>query len=192
MSQYPSANPALATLVDGVDYPQADDINSVAREVEAIGAALRGTLQHDITLATGYVVKERGRSVAMGEWTTPAFSAGNFTASGSMTWTVGSGDVITYDYMLVGKTMTLSFLIQGSTVGGTPSSSLRIAVPASAVIARTVVIPVTIVDNGTRSTGYLTANAGATYVFCNHNDDANYAASTDNTGVYGQIAFEVE
>lgn len=52
MADYPNANPSLATLVDNVDYPQADDINSVAREVEAIGAALLGTLAHDLTLAT--------------------------------------------------------------------------------------------------------------------------------------------
>src|SRR6185295_3701711 len=41
-------------------------------------------------------------------WITPSYSGGNFTANGSMTWTVDSGDVTTYAYKLLeSKTMHL-------------------------------------------------------------------------------------
>jgi hypothetical protein len=48
MANYPAADPSFTPIVDGVDYPQAADLNVVYDEVTAIGAALRGGLEHDL------------------------------------------------------------------------------------------------------------------------------------------------
>src|SRR5205085_11047721 len=57
------------------------------------------------------------------------FSAGDYTASGSMTWTVASGDVQTDTYVQRGTFVTLTSTINTSTVGGTPAGELRKAIP---------------------------------------------------------------
>lgn len=125
------------------------------------------------------------------EFATPAFSAGNFTASGSMTWTVAAGDVATYRYKIVGRTMTLQIYLNTTTVGGTLSSQLRIAVPAGRTIANNVLNNCIVLDNNVRTGGYLIASSGLTYVTVNRADAANWSASTDLTYVFGEIVFEV-
>jgi hypothetical protein len=48
-ANYPGANPAFTPKVDGVDYPQAADVNAAYDEITAIGTALRDTgLEHNL------------------------------------------------------------------------------------------------------------------------------------------------
>lgn len=68
------------------------------------------------------------RTYAVGYPQTVAFSAGNFTGNGSMTWVVSSGGQGTFLFAIVGKTLTVWFSITG-TVGGTPNNELQIAIP---------------------------------------------------------------
>lgn len=66
-ANYPTANPSFTTKQDGVDYPQATHVNAIQDEVVAIGSALRGTLQHGLTVATGGVsVTAGGLTVSSG------------------------------------------------------------------------------------------------------------------------------
>lgn len=142
--------------------------------------------------ATGGTVKERARSFAMGEWTTPTFSAGNFTGNGSMTWTVAAGDVTTYAYTVVGKKMTVLFNIVTTTVGGTPNSSLQIAIPGSFTAAKAVFSTFNYNDNGAaRAIGVAQVAASGTNILLQTMTGANWTAATDNTHVQGQITFEV-
>ena len=71
-------------------------------------------------------------------WVDVSFSAGDFTASGSMTWTVGSGDVVTFAYRKIGKHMTVAIQLTATTVGGTPDTYLYITIPAGATAAKQV------------------------------------------------------
>ena len=64
-----------------------------------------------------------------GMWITPPFSSGNFTGSGSMTWTVGAGNVGTYSYKLTGTTLTVVLSLGSTSVGGVPSTGLQVAIP---------------------------------------------------------------
>jgi hypothetical protein len=136
--------------------------------------------------------RELARSVLSGAWVTPTFAAGNFTASGSMTWTLAAGDVGTYAYVLEGKTMTVAFVLNTTTVGGTPSTGLRIAIPAGAVSAKPMYNPVLIIDNNVRGTGYAAVSAAGTVIEITRTDAANWTASTDLTYVFGEIRFEVQ
>lgn len=65
-----------------------------------------------------------------GRWITPAFASGDFTASGSMTWTVDSGDVSTDAYFLRGRTAFYQYDYLTTTIGGTLSNTLYRAIPA--------------------------------------------------------------
>lgn len=124
-------------------------------------------------------------------WTTPAFSAGNYTGSGSMTWTVDAGDVTTFAYMINGKMMTVSFYIIGTTIAGTPSDTLRIVIPASKTATKTMSAPCSISDNGTPNAGAVRVVASGTSIEITRDDNANFTAATDATSVTGQITFEI-
>ncbi len=126
-------------------------------------------------------------------WVSPAFDAANFTGNGSMTWTVASGDVTTFAYSIVGKLMFVSVQILTTTVGGTPNTQLQITIPAGKTATKTMRNLCHVIDNGTNQTGVLAVTAGATVITVRAAvNNPNWAASTDNTGVLGQIVFEID
>lgn len=144
------------------------------------------------SVSSGLGYLERGRSVALGEWTTPTFAAGNFTGNGAMTWTVIAGNVTTLRYSLVGKMMSVIFQITGTTVGGTLNTQLRIAIPGGFTAASAVVTPGAVVTNGTTVTGALAVTAGGSNILIGKDLllGTNFAAGA--TDVYGEIDFEVQ
>jgi len=174
-----------------------DTLKSVAGKVFTYLASitLTGTDGKTITCTQDTSLDE---AVAMssklaipGAWTTPAFDAGNFTASGAMTWTVEAADVVTYAYTISGKVMVISFNIAVTTVAGTPSDELHIAIPAGKTSTKTMVNSIYILDNGTRMMGRVAATAGQTHLMCAKMDNSNFAASTNATYLQGQIIFEI-
>ena len=156
------------------------DTTDVA-QISSTGLALTGS---------SHTIKERGRTTPLGEWTAVAFSAGNFTGNGAMTWTVASGDQLTYKYTLVGKTMTLAFWLTNTTVGGTPDITLQIAVPGGFTASGFTANGCSIVNNGTAEAGGW-CFANGTVVGVRRFNDAAWTASTDLTTVRGEISFEV-
>lgn len=162
-----------------------DGINGTAADIQ-IGGLSALTFKVNAS-ANGYSIESYGALVT--PWTTPAFSSGDFTGSGSMTWTVGAGNVTTFQYRIVGKTMTVIFSILGTTVAGTPSTTLRIKVPASASCPKTTVAYALVNDNGTSTAGYCQANG--TLIAIGHLPASNFLASSGATEVYGQITFEI-
>lgn len=127
-----------------------------------------------------------------GTFTTPTFDSARFTANGSMTWTVASGDVTTDAYTLQNKMMTYIFAIETTTVGGTLNNNLIITLPASKTSAKRVLIPVVIFDNSSSvaTAGYGILSASGTYIAISKSDGSNFTASTNVTSVYGSITFE--
>jgi hypothetical protein len=126
-----------------------------------------------------------------GAWITPTFSAGAFTGTGSMTWTVDAGDVTTFAYRISGRTMILAFYLLTTTVGGTPSDPLLITIPRGATAAKTILTQgLRVSDNGTLRTGYVSSTAAGTTIALGIS--ANWAASTNNTAVFGSLEFELQ
>lgn len=123
-----------------------------------------------------------------------AFNAANFSGLTSMTWTVASGDQKEFSYVLQGKMMTMFFSIETSTVGGTPSSALKLAVPGGKTIASTNIYnPISVKDaTNTVETGFAQAAAGNTFIYLYRAGNATWTASTDTTEVHGQITFGVD
>lgn len=145
-------------------------------------------------------IRERGvvwmtwylEAVATTQWITPVYSSATYTASGSMTWTVESADVVTYRYLLNGDTLVLSFDIQNSTIGGTPSTELRIGLPESLTVTTTTGALCSIRDGGTWATGILDAVDGDTFIRILRVNVANWSTATNTVNVRGQVYLEVE
>ena len=133
--------------------------------------------------------------LGLGQWTSVSFDSGNFTASGAMTWTVEEADVVNYQYMIIGKTMYVNFYINFTSVGGTPHTALRIAIPASKVITNTSLFLTLSDDAGGGNTVAVTATlSGGTYITCFKDivGTGNWATSTNTTGVFGSLVFEID
>jgi hypothetical protein len=164
--------------------------NHVTATISLAPGSGRALLEYDATTAVWRVIHHE-----QGAWITPTFAAGNFTASGSMTWTVVSGNVHTYSYKLTGRTLTVNWYIIGTTVGGTPSTNLNIAIPGGFASASEVASAYFYNDN---NAGYVAgaiyiSAAGQTVIQCWHATFAgNWAASTTQTFVAGSLTFEVQ
>jgi hypothetical protein len=119
--------------------------------VDGTGVLLRnsGTVLHVLTgtaggyvsigindLGAGGVLRERGRSLPLGEWQDEPFNAANFTAPAGMTWTVTAGAMTTNRYCLMGKTLIWQFATAETTVGGTPLNHVFVRLPAGITAAR--------------------------------------------------------
>ena len=124
---------------------------------------------------------------------TPTFAAGNFTGASAMTWTVASGDVVTYTYLLRGRRLTVDFVIDTTTVGGTPSGLLQIAIPNGYTATRVTYAALAFLgDNSTTQTlGHARVNASGTVIQISRYDAGVFSASTDATYVRGQMTLEI-
>jgi hypothetical protein len=127
-----------------------------------------------------------------GAWTAVSFSAGNFTANGSMTWTVASGDVTSHMYVEIGKTMIVAVVLNTTTVGGTPNSELRVAIPNSRTAARITYGSFAGTNNGTAITGTWGVAVSSSYIgFYLDAIASTWAASTNNTAIYATVIIEI-
>lgn len=137
---------------------------------------------------------ERGRTAPMGEWTAPAFAAGDFTATGGGTaWTVIAGNVVTYRYAIVGKTMTVIFEIDSTNVTGAPTE-MNIKIPGGFTAAQRARNLIHAIDAGASAVGIARVNAADTIIRLQSTiAGAGWTATAgSNTFVRGQLTLEVQ
>ncbi len=128
---------------------------------------------------------------AAGALTQQPFNAGDFTANGSMSWTVEIADVINLSYALDGQKMDVLFDIRNTSVGGTLNNTLRMTIPNGKTAAKDTTTVIAIWDNGTRTGGLASVTAGGTIISIERLDGANFAAATNNTQVKGQMVLQI-
>lgn len=139
------------------------------------------------------VIYESGRSTAMGTWTSVAHAGGNFTASGAMTWTVDSADQLTFAYTLVGKTMTVSISLSGTTPGGVASTDLKVAIPGSFTAAKSMFTTgVGLAHGGTDEAIQVFVAASGTTISFRRMGGANWVLGSNGTDVRATITFEIQ
>ncbi len=127
----------------------------------------------------------------VGPWTAVSFSAGNFTGSSGMTWTVGSGDVLANRYRIVDKHLFWDVTLTTTTVAGTPDTELRIACPYGAFATTNVYKRATYVsDNGTYREAIISPVSSSLIKIVLTTGSA-WTASTNLTAVYFSTAFEL-
>lgn len=199
---YPNASATAGKIIrsDGTNYaastltvPDTITVNQIpyASGTNALGSS--SALTFDGTnLACGGSVAERARTAAMGEWTTPTYAAGNFTGSASMTWGVDSGDVLAYEYALVGKTIHVNYYLVTTTVGGTPDAYLKLNLFGFTVAKN--VNNRSGVYQGAWVNGVVEGRAGESFLrlYADTTEASNWAASTDGTYVKGTITLEIQ
>lgn len=126
-------------------------------------------------------------------WTTQAFNAADFTAIGSMTWTVDSGDVLTYAYLIVGKMMTVAFWLQNTSIGGTLDSNLLIKIPAGKIAAKRIANALIYFNNSLDGIGMCFVIGGESNIRLSKSLSApNWSASTNGSFYLGTITFEIQ
>lgn len=120
-----------------------------------------------------------------------AHNAADFTANGSMTWTVEAADLNHFEYVQRGNVVTVWLRIADSTVGGTLNNELRIAFPGGFTLTSTTALTPVYMFNGTTTIGLFIAASNTITLYKNTGLD-NYVASTNatNTGMPG-VEFRV-
>lgn len=131
---------------------------------------------------------------ATGEWITPTYAAGSFTADGGATWDVAAGDVTAYQYTLVGKMMTVNFTLDSTSIAAAAPNTLILSIPSGFTAAKTTGNALSyIVDNGAAvATGRALVTAtGATIGITKTAPAAAWTIGANNVSVHGSITFEV-
>lgn len=170
----------------------AADIPSTVMTTDTVQTATAAkTFSSDVTASLG--VYERGRAARMGEWTTPTYNSADFTATAG-TWTVDSVDITTYSYRVIGKSITVAFVIDSTDVSATPVA-LKIKIPGGYTAAKRTENVIWCSDAGAAyATGLVQAVAGDTslYIYRNPGGTSWTTTAADNTSVHGQIEFEIQ
>lgn len=135
------------------------------------GAAL---YQYDATTQRWRLIfHEQGAAIIQ------TFSAGEYTANGSMTWTVAVGDVVADTYYLRGNQLFINLVLSTTTVGGTPNTELIKTIPggfSTSVFEQGVIW---LISGGTQQAGrYFTT--GGTTISHSLMNGGNWTAGTDN------------
>lgn len=151
-------------------------------------AGSAGVVTIEAPIETTSTIKERSRSVPLGEWTAVAHAGGNYTAS-SGTWTVDAGDQSTFAYTLIGKTMIVSFSLNDTALSAAPST-ISVVIPGGFTAAREMEAPVLNFNNGV-----LVANTLAVVTAGSTTINFSVFNSTFSSGALylrGQLTFEVQ
>jgi hypothetical protein len=169
----------------------------IVEQIDLILAGISGTWgvdhldngRHGNVRADSY--RERGRSIAVGEWETVPFAASRFTTNATA-WTVVAGTQDVYKVMLIGMTMFVAFSIENTNVTGA-GNELRIALPSGYISARRAQGSLAYSDAGSAQTaGVCDVTSDATYIRLFRSPSANWTATAANdTTVRGFIAIEV-
>lgn len=190
----------------------AREISSDALAPQNAGSAATNRFVNPITVGNTPLAAGTGRAVFVFDATTGrwrlvshdqgspiavAYSAGNFSASGSMTWTVDSADVDINRYLVVGRTLHWLFRLFSTSVGGTASSELLMTIPNS---FQTVSFGFSalggfyrLTDNGaTEAIGQvLISTTTLQQVNLRKLNSSNFSLSTNNTSILANVVFEI-
>lgn len=126
-----------------------------------------------------------------GAWITPTYSGANFTSNvGS--WTVDAGDIVTFAFRLSGKTITVSWYLQATSVTGTPTV-LRITIPGGFTAAAGGLHPLVHDDAGVGNAGsFCLTGPGSAVIDCyKAYGGGAFANATNTTRIFGTITFPV-
>ena len=174
--------------------PNREDLPEWARTAFDVLTARLNTVwnvQHASDGSHGRIT-ERGRTTPMGEWVTVPFNPTDYAGNGSMTWTVALANVVTFKYMLVGKTMFVMGLWTATSVGGTPNIVLTVKIPGGFLSADTTRWASQGLDNGVVTSTQNRTNAAGRTLNITRQNLANWTASAANTEVAFHGFFEVQ
>jgi len=121
-----------------------------------------------------------------GQWIDVPFSGANFS------WALDAGDQTTFGYALTGKMLTVGFHLDSTSVAGAPDTYLRIVIPGGYLPLRQIDVSTYAIDNGTVVPARMRVNPGVNFIYIFRNDFVAWAASTNNTFLWGVITFPIQ
>ena len=140
--------------------------NRVATYADTTGKVIKDSgslLDASGNLTLAGTLKERGRTVPMGEWVAVPYAAGDFTSDGAA-WTVEAADVTALRYTLIGKTMFLAFNLYATSLGAGTTTELRIKIPGGFLALLETYITGEMYDGAGWSPAVIYTTAGANYI----------------------------
>jgi hypothetical protein len=137
-----------------------------------------------LTAGVQTAFQQLGRSVDV------TFFAGDFTANGSMTWTVAKQNVNTFAWTLIGKRMFVDWILLTTTIGGTVNSTLQIKIPGGYTARRQTFASTFATNGGVRISADAVVQKNGVVIQIFRRDLANWTAGAVED-VQGQISFEV-
>jgi hypothetical protein len=168
-------------------------INNVTGTISLAPGVGRALLVYDGTTGRWRVVEHE-----QGDWTDVPYAAGNFSTQlgSTMTWTVESGDQLTFKYYLRGKMLTVAVIVNLTSLTGTQDGTgLWITVPGGFTEGPTQISAAAgyLYDNGTyRRARVSTVAGGGSTTMIVESLDGLLALSTNNTGLGFEFSFQVQ
>lgn len=168
-------------------------INFVTSGITPLAAGVGAAIyQYDGTTARWRLVShEQGACIAI------PYTSGDFTGNNSMTWTVDSGDLLTYQYYLKGRRLSIDLTVSNSSIGGTPSSLLQALIPNgwTFTAGQNILQPARVATAGTSQFGVFNIQpaVSTTKILIGSNVTfSTWAASTNNANAQGQIEGNID
>jgi hypothetical protein len=150
-----------------------------------------GVLDYDGEISAEDGFRERNRAALLGEYTSVAFAAGNFTASAG-NWTLTAPDQITLSWAIEGKKLTVAYTLTQTSVSAAPVF-LQIAIPGGFTAATRMGTSFAYSDNGVVGSGLaVVAAAGTVIALLKDAAGTAWAISANNTSVEGVFTFEIQ
>lgn len=124
-----------------------------------------------------------------GGWIQVPYNAGDFTTP-TGAWTVDSGDVGTFAYLLIGKALSVDFFLSATSVS-LATASLKIKIPGGFTANKAKRQIESMIDAGTGVVGFAQVGAAGTTIDCFKDiTAANWSIATNATYILGGITFE--
>jgi hypothetical protein len=182
--------------VDGKRYVLLDTDGALKVNPAQAGGSIIATSATTATSATSAttaaVATALGQASGTGSWTNVTYSAGNFTATESQTWTVEEADVIANRYTVIGSVMIWQLSVDDTTVGGTPSFGLVAKIPGGFTAPTDSADVMWISNDGTFAVGaYRITNVPTTTVINYLTSGGSWAAATNTTRVNATYVFRI-
>lgn len=182
----------IRAAYDASNYLSFTVASNGAATIDATGAGAAVTFSDIVAFTLG--LKERGRSVLVGEWADQAYNAADYTSPAG-SWTVDSGDLVTNRYTLVGKTLIWQINIKDTDLSA-GHAHLRVAIPNSMTASAHIREGGcgSIKDNGAvdSANGLWVVASGGTYVqIFRAQKTAFNSTSSDNADVNCTVVLEI-
>lgn len=123
---------------------------------------------------------------------TPAFFGSNFFGTVGMTWTVGSSNVVTYRYRILGKEIAILLDLENTTVKPPLAAQLAIRVPPGITFKNYTQGYLSLADAFAPVTGTWKCVPDGINIGINRLDQANFSSSNAGTQVFGVIVAEIK
>lgn len=218
-STYLRCNNASALTITGFTIGGATPINGDRVIVENVGSSTvklgyqTGSTAANQTLTpstTGQIIGAKGIILCVYDATTNrwrchcidpgapiavAYAGLAFTGTGTLVWTVASGDLITMSYQQQNNTLFAYIRITTSTVSGAGNTlivSESSLIPGGFTLNAALtaaLLGIRVIDNGNTTTGFINVSAGYRFT---RSDTANWAAATDTTQVDATLTLLVD